>query len=220
MEELLRATEAFLREHQLWAGVIVGLIAFGESLVAVGMLVPATALMLLVGGLVGGGVLTPAPVLVGAIVGAILGDIVSYMIGRWAGPSIVHKWPLNKHRSRVAKARLFFRKYGFAAVFFGRFFGPLRCTVPLVAGIMSMDQLRFQLANVASAVIWAPLMLSPGWITAKGASQVGDMTGTHWLSFAAVATIVSLGAGMLIAWYLARVNALRREQAPARGETR
>ena len=213
MDQFLQTIELFLREHQLWAGVIVGLITFGESLILVGLAVPATALMLLIGGLVGGGVIGPVPVLTGAIIGAILGDIVSYVIGRWLGPSIVHKWPLNRYRSGVAKARLFFRKYGFAAVFFGRFFGPIRCTVPLVAGMMAMDQKRFQLANVGSALVWAPLMLAPGWVTARGAAQFGDLSESHWLGLSVGLTLVLFGAAGLVAWVLRRMAPARRNRA-------
>lgn len=216
MDNFLQTTEILLREHQIWAGVIVGLIAFGESLVLVGLAIPATALMLLIGGLVGGGVIGPVPVLIGAIAGAILGDIVSYVLGRWLGPSIVHKWPLNRYRSGVAKARLFFRKYGFAAVFFGRFFGPVRCTVPLVAGMMAMDQKRFQLANVGSAMVWAPLMLAPGWVTARGAAQFGDLSEAYWLGLSIGFTLVLFGAAGLVAWVLRRVAMSRRRAVQPR----
>lgn len=185
-----------------------------ESLVLVGLMVPATALMLLIGGLVGGGVIAAVPVVAGAVVGAILGDIISYVIGRWAGTSIVYRWPLNRYKSGVAKARLFFRRYGFAAVFLGRFFGPLRSTVPLVAGMMSMDQARFQLANIASAIVWAPLMLAPGWAAARGASQFGAMTEAHWLGFAAIVTVLTLVAGAIIGWLMLRNRAARRKPIP------
>ena len=216
MDNLLQTIEILLREHQIWAGVIVGLIAFGESLVLIGLAIPATALMLLIGGLVGGGVIGPVPVLTGAIVGAILGDIVSYVLGRLLGPSVVHKWPLNRYRSGVAKARLFFRKYGFAAVFFGRFFGPVRCTVPLVAGMMAMDQKRFQLANIGSAMVWAPLMLAPGWATARGAARFGDMSEAHWLGLSVGFTLVLFGAAGLVAWVLRRASFVRRRAVQPR----
>lgn len=45
---------------------------------------------------------------------------------------------------------------------FGRFFGPFRAVVPLVAGICAMPQRHFQLANLSSAVIWAFGLLAPG----------------------------------------------------------
>ncbi|MCB6732009.1 hypothetical protein LI107_19115, partial [Blautia obeum] len=71
---------------------------FGESLVLVGIIIPATALMLAIGGLVGTGVVSPVPVIVGAIVGAVLGDVVSYWLGRWLGPRVVHRRPLLGYR--------------------------------------------------------------------------------------------------------------------------
>lgn len=47
-------------------------------------------------------------------------------------------------------------------MFIGRFFGPLRSIMPLVAGICGMRQLPFQLANVTSAGLWATGVLTPG----------------------------------------------------------
>lgn len=47
-------------------------------------------------------------------------------------------------------------------VFVGRFFGPLRAIVPLVAGACGMPQVPFQVANVTSAAAWATLILAPG----------------------------------------------------------
>lgn len=210
MDGILQTTEAFLREHQMWAGVTVGLVAFGESLVLVGLLIPATALMVLIGGLVGAGVIDPVPVVLGAVIGAVLGDIVSYGLGRVMGSGIVHRWPLKRYRSGVAQARLFFRKYGFAAIFFGRFFGPLRSTVPLVAGMMAMDQKRFQLANIGSALVWAPLMLAPGWLAAKGASRFGELNEFQWLGLGIGLTGVTFLGAVLIAWILRKITPQRR----------
>ena len=62
----------------------------------------------------------------------------------------------------MARARLFFYRYGFASVLIGRFLGPIRSTIPTVAGVMGMAHGRFQLANVSSAILWMPLMLAPG----------------------------------------------------------
>ncbi len=216
MESLLETTETFIRTHQAWAGLIVGLIAFGESIVLLGLVIPATGLMLVVGGLIGGGLIDPVPVLAGAVVGAVLGDVVSYVIGQWLGPSVVHRWPLRHYRERVARVRLFFRKYGFMAVFFGRFFGPLRCTVPLVAGMMGMEQRRFQAANIASAVIWAPMMLAPGWITARGAEQFGELGEAHWLGLAALVTVAATLFVVIGGWIARRTTPARRRSSPSR----
>jgi membrane protein DedA with SNARE-associated domain len=47
----------------------------------------------------------------------------------------------------------------------------VRAFVPLIAGMTSMNQMRFQLANLGSAIVWVPIMLAPGYLAAKGAQQ-------------------------------------------------
>jgi membrane protein DedA with SNARE-associated domain len=44
----------------------------------------------------------------------------------------------------------------------GRFFGPLRAVVPLIAGVFGMNFLLFQMVNISSAMVWAFMMLAPG----------------------------------------------------------
>jgi membrane protein DedA with SNARE-associated domain len=158
----------FVRTHSDWAYMILGLTAFGESLFLVGFLVPATPIFLAIGGLIAVAGLDPVPLVASAVIGAIAGDIASYLIGRKSGRRIIYSRAGRPHRTKIAKARIFFRKYGMLSVFFGRFIGPLRCTVPFVAGMTRMDEVRFQVANCASAIVWAPVMLMPGWMTVTG----------------------------------------------------
>jgi membrane protein DedA with SNARE-associated domain len=44
-------------------------------------------------------------------------------------------------------------------IFIGRFFGPLRAAVPLVAGIFEMPYWHFQIANFSSAFVWSATLL-------------------------------------------------------------
>ena len=53
-------------------------------------------------------------------------------------------------------------KWGIPGIFIGRFFGPLRASVPLVAGIFDMPYWRFQFANFSSAFVWAAMLLTLG----------------------------------------------------------
>jgi len=199
METIAADLAQLMQGHQYLVPFIVGVIAFGESLVLLGLLLPATALMLAIGGLIGSGMVEPIPVVGGAIAGAVAGDVVSYWLGRWVGPRVVHRWPLQGYRLQVAQARLFFRRFGFASVFFGRFLGPVRSTIPLVAGMMRMDQRRFQFANVASAIVWAPVMLAPGWVAAEGAGLIGVETGSNWLFWmAGLMVAILVGTGLIL----------------------
>lgn len=166
MEHLTVLLGQFVAMHGAWAGPVVGLLCFGESLAVVGLFVPATAVMIAIGGLVGADALDAWTIFFWAVAGSILGDWISYIFGNRIGPRVYRRWPLNRHRPAVARTRLFFRKYGFTAVFMGRFLGPIRATVPLVAGVLAMPQRPFQIANVASASLWVPMMFAPGYLAA------------------------------------------------------
>jgi len=211
MDRYIEQIGLFIETHQAWAGPVIALLAMGESLIVVGLFIPATALMLLTGGLVGGGTLAPAPVLAWAVAGAIVGDAVSYGLGRWMGPGVLRRGPLRRQRSAVARARLFFHRYGFVSVVAGRFLGPIRSTIPTVAGIMGMPHLRFQLANVLSAIAWVPLMLAPGYLAARSLQAVVD--GQRIGMIAGTAVSIVLGLGLLTAF-------LRRRRHPARRDIR
>lgn len=201
---------ALITENARIAGPFIGLLAFTESLIVVGMFVPAVALMIAIGGLIGSGVLDPAPVLLWAIAGAVLGDWVSYALGRWIGPSVYRRWPLCNHRPSIARARLFFRRYGFISIFLGRFFGPVRATIPLVAGVMQMDQRVFQMANIFSAILWIPVMLAPGYLA--GASLPLEMM-SGW-------RMLAIGAALLIVPFLIATVIARLVLSPRRGHDR
>jgi membrane protein DedA with SNARE-associated domain len=193
------AVKAYVLHHKDWAGPIMGGIAFGESLVLVGLFFPATLIMVFAGLAIQQGQLDAATIIVWSIAGASLGDLVTYWIGRWIGPSIVHHWPLNRDRTTVARARLFFRKYGFLSIFIGRFLGPVRPTIPLVAGIMRMRHLTFQIANVTSAIVWVPFMLFWGIIFAKAVGDLSALTTAHWIGLVVfiVAVMVGLTAAIV-----------------------
>ena len=79
-----------------------------------------------------------------------------------------HIWPLSKHPDLIPRGEAFIKKWGAAGIFIGRFFGPLRAAVPLVAGIFEMPFWRCQFANFTSAFVWAAVLLTLG----DGVSQL------------------------------------------------
>jgi membrane protein DedA with SNARE-associated domain len=216
MNDFIDQVRVFIETNQEWAGPVTALLTLGESLLVVGLFVPATALMLITGGLVGTGTLDGWTILVWGVGGAVIGDALSYVLGRWMGPGVLRRWPLNRQRSAVARARLFFRRYGFASVLAGRFLGPIRSTIPAVAGIMGMSHMRFQLANVLSAVAWMPLMLAPGFLTAR---SMGDAAiDGQLLMLAGVAFSIFLGVWLLCAVMRKRKNPATLRRARQRQE--
>jgi membrane protein DedA with SNARE-associated domain len=152
----------FVRVHQGWTPLIVGALAFAESLAVVSLLVPSTVLLLGIGALIGASRLEFWPIWLGAAAGAILGDWLSYAIGFRFKHAVFRVWPLSSHQHLSDRGEQFFARWGAWGVFLGRFIGPMRAVVPLTAGIFAMPMLLFQTATIASAFVWAFIMLAPG----------------------------------------------------------
>lgn len=88
----------------------------------------------------------------GFFIAAVLGDTLNYLIG-----TRLIKWPWLKRRlagSTMAKAQLFFSRYGLRAIIFGRFVPLIRTFVPLISGIAKYRFGRFMLGNVLGVAIW------------------------------------------------------------------
>jgi membrane protein DedA with SNARE-associated domain len=152
----------FVRDNAVWAPPIVFALAFGESLAFISLLLPAWAALVAIGTLIGAGGVSFWPVWVAAALGAACGDWLSYWIGQKLEYSVAHIWPLSKHPDLIPRGERFVKRWGMAGIFIGRFFGPLRAAVPLVAGIFEMPYWRFQIANFSSAFVWAAVLLTLG----------------------------------------------------------
>ena len=157
----------FVREHKAWAAPVVFALAFGESLAFISLLIPAWAALVGIGVLIGSSGLNFWPIWVAGAIGAALGDWLSYWVGGKLGPPVAHVWPLSRHPDLIPKGERFMIKWGVLGIFIGRFFGPLRASVPLVAGIFKMPYWRFQFANFTSAFVWAGVLLTLGDVVSK-----------------------------------------------------
>lgn len=186
----------FIVAHHDWAGPIALGLAFGESLAFIGILLPATAAMVFIGVLISKGLLDWWYILLWAIPGAALGDWVSYWIGRKFDRAVGRLWPFSSHPDMLEKGHTFFEKWGVASVFLGRFFGPVRAVIPLVAGMMDMPRGPFQLANWTSAVIWAFYWLAVGVFGDRLFSWIAQTFGP-WTLAALGAAALAIG---LVAW--------------------
>ena len=148
----------FVKNNQQWALPIVFLLAFGESLAFISLILPATVILASIAGLLGGAQVDKMMafwVWFAAGLGGALGYAMSYWIGWWFRDDIEKVWPLRNHPDAVARTRAFFKKWGALAVFFGHFFGPVRAVIPVVAGSLGLRHLTFQIANITSSFLWA-----------------------------------------------------------------
>jgi len=158
---------AFIKLHGAWAGPAMFVVSFGESFVGLSLFFPGTTIMIVAGTLVRWpfnphGVLDVWPLLIGGILGAVMGDAISFWVGRRFGHLLEKHWYFVRHPDLLPRGYRFFERFGTASVFVGRFFGPVRAAIPLVAGIMEMRWRQFWIANIGSALIWAPALLFLG----------------------------------------------------------
>src|ERR1700685_1031210 len=167
MEDLTRALADFVRDHQVWASPIVLLLAFGESLAFISLLIPAWGALVAIGALIGVSGISFWPLCIAGGIGAALGDWVSYWFGFKYKERVAQMWPLSRYPEILPRGEAFVKSWGVPSIFIGRFFGPLRASVPLAGGIFEMPYCAFQVATLISAFIWAGALLVFGDVIAE-----------------------------------------------------
>lgn len=197
MDHIAAQSLALIKDHPEWALLVIGVTAFGESFVFLSLLFPGTAILIASGALVSENVLQPIPIIMAGVVGAVLGDSVSFWLGETFGPALQKTWPYRDHPERLERGVRFFERFGGGSVFIGRFFGPLRAVVPLVAGIMRMPRLRFYIANVLSALVWAPTLVLLG-------DKLVRWLGAEALTTKILSIVVAVAALAVLATWLRR----------------
>jgi len=159
-----------------WAYLAVLLAAFAESLAVIGVIVPGVMIMIGAGALIATGDLRFWPTCLSAVAGAIAGDGLSFWIGHRYRERIRRAWPFCRHSAQLDKGIAFFEHHGAKSVVLGRFFGPVRAIVPLVAGIMHMPPRQFLVVNIGSALAWAPAYLAPGIVFGASLKLAAEAT--------------------------------------------
>jgi len=182
-----------------WIGLAVGLVAFAESLALVGLLVPGAAGMFAFGVLIEAGSVDFWTVWLWAITGAIAGDGISFWLGRRYGRQLMGLWPMRRYPNAMERGIRFFALHGGKSVVIGRFVGPVRPIIPAVAGMMGMARWRFAIANIGSALFWAPAYLLPGMVFSASLA-VAAAVATRLVSL--VVLVLVLGWGLWRAWLI------------------
>ncbi len=186
MEDLAQQLLDFVNAHQGWAIAVMFITAFGELFAFLSLLFPGTTLLIAAGALIKSGSLPLWPIMIGAVLGAALGDSVSYWIGRRFGGRLTGIWPFSRNPQLLAAGMQFFHRHGGKSVFIGRFFGPVRAVIPLAAGVMRMSPRLFCVANVTSALVWAPMLLLAGDLIAHAGERITGSKHTVLLLFGGI----------------------------------
>jgi len=208
MGDLLNGMTGWLTANPSWVAAAIFLVAFIECVAIVGIVVPGTVIMFAIAALAGSGILPLSEVLLLGFLGGLLGDAVSYFIGRRFHQNIRQLPGLRTHPEWMTGAESYFHRYGIASLLVGRFIGPLRPMLPMIAGMCDMPFPRFAAVSVIAAAGWSIVYLMPGW--AAGAAIRLPLPEGFWTEAAIV------GAGLALLFGLSIQSSLRKKRYATR----
>jgi membrane protein DedA with SNARE-associated domain len=177
----------FVGAHPQLSSLAVFLLALSEAIPIVGTVVPGSTLILAVSALATTAGMAPWALLIAAVAGAIVGDGFAFWLGHNYRRQILRGWPLNRFPWLIERSAQLIRKYGIASVFLARFTAVVRAFVPLLAGVLKMSTRHFYVANIVSALVWAPMHVFPGVLVGLAIAFAGHSPA---LSLAALGVLV------------------------------
>lgn len=176
MNDWLQQIIVFLPEGPAYLG-LVALVAFLESLPLIGLAMPGSTLIVFAGFLAAHGKGDAAGLVLACIGGAFLGDFVSYWLGGRLGKRIMATHWLRRREDRLHAAELFFGEHGGKSLFYARFLGPIRGTIPFLAGMARMKPGYFCLATLISAILWGIAYPGIGYLGGESWQQASSFSG-------------------------------------------
>lgn len=208
--DYIQPLTVWLHDHPNSALLITFIISLTESLAIIGSIIPGSVTMTAVGILAGSGIMRIDLTLLAAVLGAVAGDGASYMLGYIFSERLTSIWPFSYYPSLLNYGKDYFARHGGKSVLIGRFVGPLRSIIPVIAGMMHMSHLRFYVANIISAIAWALLYVMPGVLIGTASSELAPESATRLfiiiLFLLAGVWLVSAG----LKWLLIRINRILR----------
>lgn len=195
LDNMLPSIEQF---HLLgyWVAFLAALL---ETTLVVGLLLPGSSLLLLLGAFAAAGHLEFTGILWFAVAGAILGDNLNFWLGRHYG----HHWATKGiwfiKPEHFEQAHNFFDAHGARSVFLGRFIPSIKEIIPFVAGTVGMQRRTFLLWNILGSVGWGLEWVGGGYLFGQSLSLAQT-----WMSRAGMAFFV-LALIWLSLWLLERL---------------
>ena len=145
------------------------------------------------------------PTVVGvAIVGSFLGDQAFFFLGRHQGMKLLNRFP--KYVEKVAYAQAKLTRYHTPLILAMRYLYGLRAVLPFTIGMSTISTTRFQVLNLAGALVWSVTIVAGGYLFGHLVERMlGDLR--HYEEM--VAAVLALG-GLIFYWY-----SHRKAQKPA-----
>jgi len=152
---------AFCHAHPYISNIVIFIIVAMETTV-IGAVLPGVIIMPAIGFLMGSNVIPVGNTLLCAFCGAITGDYVSYFLGAYFKKRIHNIWPFTKWPKLLDQGEKYFHAHGGKSIFISRFVMVVRTIIPVIAGMLKLPLVRFTVAAVPSAILWAICYMTPG----------------------------------------------------------
>jgi membrane-associated protein len=146
-----------------WIYLVLFLIIFSETGLVVFPFLPGDSLLFIGGAFGASGLMDPVLLTVLLIAAAVLGNTVNYAIGRYIGPRVFSSDFKFLDHNALIKTHAFYERHVGKTIVLSRFLPVFRTFAPFVAGVGSMNFLRFQLFNVSGAVLWVAGLVTLGY---------------------------------------------------------
>lgn len=186
--DILKAIENFFTPESIahyvevlgpWAYVFIFVIAFFESFIFTGLLIPGTLMLVAMGFIASHGPINFLALFLITATAAILGDVLNYYLGKTKGAALIvavsGKFKIKTDYLKIGED--FFKAHGNKSVFIGRFVALIRPFIPFIAGIFKMPVPIFIFWNVLSGLLWAGLYLTLGYFFGRALDSIVAWSG-------------------------------------------
>ena len=142
---------------------VLSAIVFAETGLVVFPFLPGDTLLFIGGAFAATGELNVWLLMGLLLFAAIAGNTVNYLIGNAIGQKVFthdYRW---LDRAALEKTRAFYENHGGKTIILARFVPVVRTFAPFVAGVSGMSFAKFQLFNVAGALLWVVGLVVAGY---------------------------------------------------------
>lgn len=146
-----------------WSYAAIAATVFLETGLVVAPFLPGESVLLTSGTLAGAGILdiiVLAPLL---FLAAFLGDVSSFLIGRFVGGHLVAGRLRLLRPGHVERAHLFYERHGGLAIVLARFLPVVRTLAPFAAGVARMNPRRFAAYAAVASALWVTVFVGAGY---------------------------------------------------------
>lgn len=162
--------------------IVLFVMAFLETAIPLGLLVPAGVTLSLASVLAHQGVLDWDPILIAAGAGAVVGDSTGFWLGRrgaLVSPGVTGRAGKVLDRSRQVARRLL-RGPPILSVTLARLASFIRTLMPAVAGMGGMTYVRFLAYDLPGVALWLALYVGVGVLAGESWRVASGILGTGW----------------------------------------